>query len=212
MSSSRREANKILKEYGKRLFEAHSSYFNAEEQQSSSIPVYARSSRRIVRRALLLCAVLILVMALAVGICSAFGIQLFNYRFDYRDGHVIITRLEAENGQHFYIPDYVVPGYTSDGVFESGSVTRFYVFTSEDGKSSYIVEEGFDNKTVIFADNDDYDENTIIYKEYELKVFKDKSSPFINVYLEKGGTFISIQGDLSIEQIYTIIDSLVVDN
>lgn len=212
MSSSRRESSKILKEYGKRLFEAHASYFNAEEQQSSSTPIFARSSRRIARRALVLCAVLILVMALAVVICSAFGIQLFNYRFDYRDGHIIITSLEAENGQHFYIPDYVVSGYTFDDVVESAEATRFYVFISEDGKSSYIVEEGFDNKTVIYADNDGYDESTIIYKEYELKVFKDKSSSFINVYLEKGGTFISIQGDLSIEQIYTIIDGLIVDD
>lgn len=41
---------------------------------------------------------------------------------------------------------------------------------------------------------------------------KDQSDPFINVYLEKDGTFISIQGNISLEEVYSIIDSLVVDN
>jgi len=33
-----------------------------------------------------------------------------------------------------------------------------------------------------------------------------------NVYMEKDGTFISIQGSISLEEVYSIIDSLVVDN
>lgn len=212
MPSSRREANRILREYGKRLFEAHANYFNSEAMYSSYAHVHAKSSRRIAKRALTLCAVLILIMALAVAVCSAFGIHLFNYKFDYRDGHIIITSTEEKSGNHFYVPNYTVPGYTSDGIVESGESTRFYSFTSEDSKSSYVIEEGFDRKTILYVDNDGYDESTIIYQEYELKVFKDQSDPFINVYLEKDGTFISIQGNISLEEVYSIIDSLVVDN
>lgn len=211
MSSSRREANRILKEYGKKLFEAHADYFSSEEMHSSFSHVHAKPSRRIARRALILCAVLILVMALAVAVCSAFGIHLFNYKFDYRDGHIVITSIEEKNGNHFYYPNYTVPGYTPDGIVELGESTRFYSFTSEDGESSYVIEEGFDNKTVLYVDNDGYDESTIIYHEYELKVFMDQSDSFINVYLEKNGTFISIQGSISLEEVYSIIDSLVVD-
>lgn len=212
MSSSIREANRILKEYGKRLFEAHADYFNSEEMHPSSAYIHAKPPRRIARRALILCAVLILVMALAVAVCSAFGIHLFNYRFDYRDGHIIITSIEEKSGNYFYVPNYTVPGYTSDGIVESGESTRFYSFISEDGKSSYLIEEGFDRNTILYVDNDGYDESTIIYQEYELKVFKDQSDSFINVYMEKDGTFISIQGSISLEEVYSIIDSLVVDN
>ena len=56
-----------------------------------------------------------------------------------------------------------------------------------------------------------YDISKEIYGEYELIVFREQTSPLIVVYMEKNGTYIAITGQLSMEQIHSIIDSLVVD-
>ena len=56
-----------------------------------------------------------------------------------------------------------------------------------------------------------FDINKETYGEYELIVFRDQTSPLIVVYMEKNGTYIAITGQLSMEQIHSIIDSLVVD-
>jgi len=208
LHNSKRKANRILKEYGKRMFEAHSDYFKVEQNHSSFTPVHARCSRRTAKRALVLCAVLILVFAVAVAVCSALGVNLFNFRFDYRDGYIVITGNEEDSGQCFYTPEYVVPGYTLNDVVTLGDNNRFYEFTSEDGKSSYIIEEGISNNTIRYVDNEGYDESTVLYGDYELKVFQEQSGPNIIVYLEKNGTYISIHGDLSLDQVYSIIDNL----
>ena len=72
---------------------------------------------------------------------------------------------------------------------------------------SYMQTDG-----IVYADNEGYDISKEIYGEYELIVFRDQTSPLIVVYMEKNGTYIAITGQLSMEEIHLIIDSLVVDD
>ena len=65
---------------------------------------------------------------------------------------------------------------------------------------------------ILGTDNEGYDISKEIYGEYELIVFREQTSPLIVVYMEKNGTYIAITGQLSMEEIHSIIDSLVVDD
>ena len=57
-----------------------------------------------------------------------------------------------------------------------------------------------------------YDVYKEVYSGYELIVYDDQTSPRIIVYLEKNGTYIAINGSLSMDEIHYIIDSFVVDS
>ncbi|MBO5513915.1 MAG: hypothetical protein J5961_04935 [Mogibacterium sp.] len=88
----------------------------------------------------------------------------------------------------------------------------FYTYTNDDNGLEYTIEESISKDGIVYADNEGYDISKEIYGEYELIVFREQTSPLIVVYMEKNGTYIAITGQLSMEQIHSIIDSLVVDD
>ena len=215
MTKEKAEAERILSEYGRRMFDSHARYFSSADEISQAetyVPVRSRSTRRIAKRALILCATMILIMSLAVVAASALGLQIFNYKFDIKDGFIVITSLDEENGTCFYRPEYVADHYSySDTVNLNDSIV-FYTYTNDDNGLEYTIEESISKDGIVYADNEGYDISKEIYGEYELIVFRDQTSPLIIVYMEKNGTFIAITGQLSMEEIHLIIDSLVVDD
>lgn len=214
MSKGTAEAERILSEYGRRMFDSHARYFNFDDrvmQAETYVPVHTRSTKRIARRTLILCAAMILIMSLTVVVCSALGLQIFNYKFDIKDGFIVITSLDEENGTFFYRPEYIAAHYSySDTVNLNDSIV-FYTYTNDDHSLEYTIEESISKDSIVYADNEGFDINKETYGEYELIVFRDQTSPLIVVYMEKNGTYIAITGQLSMEQIHSIIDSLVVD-
>ena len=214
MSKETAEAERILTEYGRLMFDSHARYFSSDVdviQAKSYAPVRVRSTKHIGKRALILCAAMILVMSLTVIVCSALGLQIFNYKFDIKDGFIVITNLDEENGTCFYRPEYIADHYSySDTVNLNDSIV-FYTYTNDDGGREYTIEESISKDSIVYADNEGFDISKESYGEYELIVFRDQTSPLIVVYMEKNGTYIAITGQLSMEQIHSIIDSLVVD-
>ena len=214
MSKETSEAERILTEYGRLMFDSHARYFSSDVdiiQAKAYAPIRARSTKHIGKRALILCATMILVMSLTVVVCSALGLQIFNYKFDIKDGFIVITSLDEENGTCFYRPEYIAAHYSySDTVNLNDSIV-FYTYTNDDNGLEYTIEESISKDSIVYADNDGFDINKETYGEYELIVFRDQTSPLIVVYMEKNGTYIAITGQLSMEQIHSIIDSLVVD-
>ena len=221
MSKETAEAERILTEYGRLMFDSHARYFSSDVdviQAKAYAPVRARSTKHIGKRALILCAAMILVMSLTVVVCSALGLQIFNYKFDIKDGFivitnlVVITNLDEENGTCYYRPEYIADHYSySDTVNLNDSIV-FYTYTNDDNGLEYTIEESISKDGIVYADNEGYDISKEIYGEYELIVFRDRTSPLIVVYMEKNGTYIAITGQLSMEEIHLIIDSLVVDD
>jgi hypothetical protein len=215
MSKETAEAERILTEYGRLMFDSHARYFSSDVdviQAKAYAPVRARSTKHIGKRALILCAAMILVMSLTVVVCSALGLQIFNYKFDIKDGFIVITNLDEENGTCYYRPEYIADHYSySDTVNLNDSIV-FYTYTNDDNGLEYTIEESISKDGIVYADNEGYDISKEIYGEYELIVFRDQTSPLIVVYMEKNGTYIAITGQLSMEEIHLIIDSLVVDD
>ena len=215
MSKETAEAERILAEYGRLMFDSHARYFSSDVdviQAKAYAPVRARSTKHIGKRALILCAAMILVMSLTVVVCSALGLQIFNYKFDIKDGFIVITNLDEENGTCYYRPEYIADHYSySDTVNLNDSIV-FYTYTNDDNGLEYTIEESISKDGIVYADNEGYDISKEIYGEYELIVFRDQTSPLIVVYMEKNGTYIAITGQLSMEEIHLIIDSLVVDD
>ena len=215
MSKETAEAERILTEYGRLMFDSHARYFSSDVdiiQAKAYAPIRARSTKHIGKRALILCAAMILVMSLTVVVCSALGLQIFNYKFDIKDGFIVITNLDEENGTCYYRPEYIADHYSySDTVNLNDSIV-FYTYTNDDNGLEYTIEESISKDGIVYADNEGYDISKEIYGEYELIVFRDRTSPLIVVYMEKNGTYIAITGQLSMEEIHLIIDSLVVDD
>ena len=215
MSKETAEAERILSEYGRLMFDSHARYFSSDVdiiQAKAYAPIRARSTKHIGKRALILCATMILVMSLTVVVCSALGLQIFNYKFDIKDGFIVITSLDEENGTCFYRPEYIADHYSySDTVNLSDSIV-FYTYTNDDGGREYTIEESISKDSIVYADNEGFDISKESYGDYELIVFRDQTSPLIVVYMEKNGTYIAITGQLSMEEIHLIIDSLVVDD
>ena len=215
MSKETAEAERILTEYGRLMFDSHARYFSSDVdviQAKAYAPVRARSTKHIGKRALILSAAMILVMSLTVVVCSALGLQIFNYKFDIKDGFIVITNLDEENGTCYYRPEYIADHYSySDTVNLNDSIV-FYTYTNDDNGLEYTIEESISKDGIVYADNEGYDISKEIYGEYELIVFRDQTSPLIVVYMEKNGTYIAITGQLSMEEIHLIIDSLVVDD
>ncbi|MBR4090788.1 MAG: DUF4367 domain-containing protein [Mogibacterium sp.] len=215
MSKETAEAERILTEYGRLMFDSHARYFSSDVdviQAKAYAPVRARSTKHIGKRALILCAAMILVMSLTVVVCSALGLQIFNYKFDIKDGFIVITNLDEENGTCYYRPEYIADHYSySDTVNLNDSIV-FYTYTNDDNGLEYTIKESISKDGIVYADNEGYDISKEIYGEYELIVFRDQTSPLIVVYMEKNGTYIAITGQLSMEEIHLIIDSLVVDD
>lgn len=215
MSKEQVEANRILSEYGRRMYDSHVRYFSGGNTASSNniyMPARIKSMKRTAKRALILCAILILVMSLALAVCSALGLQIFNYKFDIKDGFIVITDLDVEDGNHFYRPEYIVPGYAFKEVVPLGDTTRYYIYENQNNELEYTIEEGTSKDVVRYIDNEGYDVHKEVYSGYELLVYDNQNSPRIIVYMEKNGTYIAINGPLSLEEIYSILDSFIVDS
>lgn len=160
MSKYQIEAVQILSEYGRRMYDSHVIFFSGGNTSSSNYkyrPARIKSMQRTVKRALILCAILILVMSLALAVCSALGIQIFNYKFDIKDGFIVITNLDDEDGTHFYRPECVAMGYKFKEVVPLGESTRYYIYENENNELEYTIEEGISKDDVIYIDNENYD-------------------------------------------------------
>lgn len=215
MTKEKAEAERILSEYGRRMFDSHARYFSSADEISQAetyVPVRSRSTRRIAKRALILCATMILIMSLAVIAASALGLQIFNYKFDIKDGFIVITSLDEENGSHFYRPEYIVEHYSYNERIALNESSYYYTYVSDENNLEYSIEESISKDSIMYIDNEGYDNYKETYGEYELVVYQDQTSPRIIVYMEKEGTFIAINGQLSMDQIHRIIDSFVIDD
>ena len=215
MQKDKAKAEQILKEYGQRMYDSHVRYFDvnlSSADKSAYKTTRVKPPRFNVRRALILCATLILAMALTAIVCSALGLQIFNYKFDIKDGFIVITDLDDEDGNHFYRPEHIATGYAFKEVVPLGDTTRYYIYENQNNETEYTIEEGISKDVVRYIDNEGYDVHKEVHSGYELLVYDDRISPRIIVYMEKNATYIAINGPLSLEEIYSIIDSFIVDS
>ena len=210
----RAKPEQILKEYGRRMYNSHVQYFGKNQSSTDNSaykPTRVKPSRFNVRRALILCATLILAMSLTAIVCSALGLQIFNYRFDFKNGFIVLTNLNDEKGSHFYKPKYIIDNYKLKEVIPLGEETRYYIYANEDAGLEYVIEESTSKDAIVYIDNDNYDVQKETYAGCELLVYRDRTNSRIIAYVEKDDTFMAISGFIELDDILLIIDSLTID-
>ena len=207
MSTGTREANRLLKSYGKKLFDAHAEYL-----YTANTPAPAHSQtryRKSARRIAIVFAALILIMALTLAVCNALGIQLFNFHFDKQQGFTIIKSMETEKAPRYYKALYVAKGYEIDPTVIANHDFVIYDYKSVNEDKYYTISEGTNKNSIWYVDSDGYKESKEVYGEYELYIYMSTEGLENIVLFEKDKTYISIIGNLSIEEFHAIIDSLV---
>lgn len=214
MSNSKRKAEAILKELGMKAYQSHVSYFSINDNHSAPKYVYAKASsfRQLATRAMLVCAILVLIMASTLVVCDALGLSLFNFSFSFKNGFMIVKSKDKENGKHFYKPDYIAEGYHFDTAHIQDKYTRFYIYSSDKDDSYYTIDEGLSKDTIRFIDDEGYTKTEKTHGQYQLIIYESDSSPKLKVYFAKDKTYVCISGDLTIEQVQKIIDSLEIDS
>ena len=212
--NNNQKADTILEDLGMEAYQSHVSFFSTNDACSTTKHVYTKASsfKQLAKRAMLVCAILILVMALTLIVCDALGLKLFNFSFNFKDGFMIVKSQDDENGKHFYKPQFIVEGYHFDTVHIQDKYTRFYIYSSDKDDSYYTVDEGLSKDTIRFIDDEGYTNTEKTHGQYQLIIYESDSSPKLKVYFEKDKTYVCISGDLTIELAQKIIDSLKIDS
>ena len=214
VSNTKQKAETILKKIGMKAYQSHVNYFSTKDNCSTSQHSYAKKSsfRQLAKRAMLVCAILVLIMALTLVVCDALGLSLFNFSFSFKDGFMVVKSKDDESGKHFYKPEYIAEGYHFDTVHIQDKYTRFYIYSSDKDDSYYTVDEGLSKDTIRFIDDEGYTNTEKTHGQYQLIIYESDSSPKLKVYFEKDKTYVCISGDLTIELAQKIIDSLKIDS
>ena len=214
MQKDKAKAEQILKEYGQRMYDSHVRYFDvnlSSADKSAYKTTRVKPPRFNVRRALILCATLILAMALTAIVCSAMGLEIFNYKIEFKNGFIVLTNLNEDVGSHFYKPKHIIKNYKFKEVISLGEETRYYTYVNEGANLEYIIEENTSKDGLIYIDNENCDVRKETYGGYDIQIHSDRSSPYIIAYFQKEDTFIAISGYIELDDILSIIDSLVID-
>ena len=214
MSNTKQKAETILKKIGMKAYQSHVNYFSTKDNCSTSQHIYAKKSsfRQLAKRAMLVCAILVLIMALTLVVCDALGLSLFNFSFSFKDGFMVVKSKDDESGKHFYKPEYIAEGYHFDTVHIQDKYTRFYIYSSDKDDSYYTVDEGLSKDTIRFIDDEGYTNTEKTHGQYQLIIYESDFSPKLKVYFEKDKTYVCVSGDLTLEQVQKIIDSLEIDS
>ena len=214
MSNTKQKAETILKKLGMKAYQSHVNYFSTKDNCSTSQHIYAKKSsfRQLAKRAMLVCAILVLIMALTLVVCDALGLSLFNFSFSFKDGFMVVKSKDDESGKHFYKPEYIAEGYHFDTIHIQDKYTRFYIYSSDKDDSYYTVDEGLSKDTIRFIDDEGYTNTKKTHGQYQLIIYESDFSPKLKVYFEKDKTYVCVSGDLTLEQVQKIIDSLKIDS
>ena len=200
-----RQAHEILKAYGQRMYAAHVAYMNGDSR-ITSVKSRARARRTRVRKAAVLIAAIVLITGLTAVVCNALGINLFGFRFSFRDGFAVLTNQE-DSGKKFYEPNYIVSGFQPDDVLRDENRSIDYLYVDKKSGRHYTVSESTTKDLTLHIDTEDGDLEKVNYGIYEVYVHEYKKTGRCTVYLKKNKTTIIINGDISRKDAFAVIGS-----
>jgi len=138
---NKRKAKKILKQYGKAAYKARIQYVDSFLEKNPSA-IRKISYRHMLKRCMMVAAILILTFALLVTTASALGIHIFNFSFFEKSDHTTITSNEKTNLPEriikFYDVEYVPNGYQLIAEEAFGDIELEYIYESPSGELLYI--------------------------------------------------------------------------
>lgn len=213
------EARRILEAYGKALYESRIAYVNSMMDESEPDPDfyadYAEPSpryvgrRRMLKRALILVAVLMLILGMMVVSVDAVRLKSFNYSFREYPGHTKLIPSEIEEPAQRAMPDFVLE-YVPEGYEmvnyekDDGSLWIDY----DNGKEQYIhfsVDYAADGGPSV--DNDTFVREETRVGEYQAWYFHDDAGSLIIWQMDE--YLLSIHCALSKEETLNMAESVV---
>ena len=209
MKKSKRQSKRILKAYGKALRKSRVAYMTGIESTHETVNAFTYSRPRLhLRRVIIVVLIAIMMFSATIIVCDALGIHLFNFQIFNKIGHAILINQDKNDGQSFYRPKYVIRGYELDDVISPSDVMRTYSYKRKGENLYYTVDETVSKDTRIDVNTEDQEIEKLVYNEIEIRVFRDKKYGTITAYMLYDGTYISISGNLTKQQIFKIIDGL----
>lgn len=198
--SSKRQAKKILKLYGKALYASRLEYMNSFEPEASSF-VHRLGYRRIMKRCVVIVVILTLLFSMLVVGAGALGIKFFGYSLFQTKTHTEISGgkepSKTDEKPRFYEPGFIPEGYTLVSRDDLAGVSQLITYQKDSGLFLTIFESTVENPGASI-DNENCVISTEVIGELEVYIYDYIDNTTGNVYLmNKNGTFISIQGILS---------------
>ena len=180
-------ATNILSAYGKELRKSQDAYLDAlEDDTLPNPPFFVQQSRKItgtrraLRRALILVAVLVLIMGLAVISSEGVKEKMFNYFTDEKEGHTDLTYLNDED-EADKIPKFEL-GYVPEGyeIFSKDSdiSSRNSIYGNDHEQYIHFTVNRSENCTMS-VDNDTFKRKEITVNGYQALLFYDQHNSAI---------------------------------
>jgi len=213
--SSRRKARKLLKAYGKELYNSRIEFMDSFTDKPTSFEEHI-DIKLIFKRCVTAAAALTLVFSMCAVTANALGISLFNMdrtihsdSDEYRIEEKAAANLQAkdDNGNLFYKPSYIPKGYEARDVVEMSSVSKMYIYS--DGEHFLTVDVSIAEASTISVDNErsTKTEDVIDGKQVIIYDFVDEEDGAIYL-MQEGDMLITIKGVLSEEEFEKIIYGL----
>lgn len=213
------EAGKILEAYGKALYESRIAYVNSMMDESAPDPDfyadYAEPSptyvgrRRMLKRALILIAVLVLILGMMAVSVDAVRLKLFHYSFREYPGHTKLIPSEIEEPAQRAMPDFVLE-YVPEGYemvnYEKDDSSLWIDY--DNGKEQYIhfsVDYAADGGPSI--DNDTFVREETRVGEYQAWYFHDNTANLIIWQMDE--YLLTIDGGVRKQEIMKMAESVV---
>lgn len=198
--SSKRQAKKILKLYGKALYASRLEYMNSFEPEASSF-VQRLGYRRIMKRCVVIVVILTLLFSMLVVGAGALGIKFFGYSLFQTKTHTEISGgkepSKTDEKPRFYEPGFIPEGYTLVSKDEFAGVELSLVYGNEQGTFIHIGESISEDPSVSI-NNEDCVISTEVIGEHEVYIYDYYDEEAGSIYLlEIRGTFVTIKSNLS---------------
>ncbi|MEG1163614.1 MAG: DUF4367 domain-containing protein [Anaerovoracaceae bacterium] len=209
--NSKREAKKILKLYAKKLYASRMDYVNSFEKNSPGF-VHRINYRLIMKRCIVTILILTLIFSMLVVGAGALGINLFGFSLLQEKTHTEVSGSKEPNRDNqqpvFYEPEFIPDSYILISIDDFANIDRTYVYKNDKENCLYINESIGENPNTSI-DNNDCQIRKEVIDEMEVYIYDYHAEDVDDIYfLEKQGTFISIQGRISDTTLKQIIHGL----
>ena len=209
--SAKRQSKDILKAFGREVFDSHVRYVDSfQPLHEGTAPAKFRWRRQTLRRTAYVCILVALLFAMTLAVCSALGIQIFNFHFEQKPGHSFLIRNDDEDGQLFFQPGYTAKGYHLAEVQDLAPGTRIYSYVNDEGVYYSITEEQ-DADATIDINTEDCDTERIIIGDLEVRMYYWHADGSSSAYFLKDKTYFTLHGYLGRDEMISVIKSFAPD-
>lgn len=204
-----RDAKKVLKAYGKELFDSRVAY-TEKYTEEETVKVSRNVNGYIFKKWAMRSVSVVLILFVCVISADALGIKLFNFSKDVNDDHdQYVSEQELSNGdgeiefhQFTYIPD----GYVLNRESERMVGIKEYFYNGPNGEDTLVIKESLAVNNTISIDNERCESKVVIIGEMETVVYDFFEEDAPDIYMiQDGDMVIIISTDAGLDEVKNII-------